>query len=95
MKSNPDTDVEIYGHTDSSGGDKVNIPLSQERANSVKSFLGGQGVSGSRIDATGLGSSNPIAAENSRGVQALNRRVEIFILPNEKMKQEAEAGTLK
>ena len=95
LKLNPDTDVEIYGHTDSSGGDKFNIPLSQKRADSVKSFLGGQGVVSSRMDAAGLGSSNPIAAEDSKGVQALNRRVEIFILPNEKMKQEAEAGTLK
>ena len=95
LKSNPDTDVQIYGHTDSSGGDKVNIPLSQNRALSVQNFLEGQGISNSRMVTQGLGSSQPVAVEDAKGVQALNRRVEIFILPNSKMLQEAEAGTLK
>ncbi|MDR0798907.1 MAG: OmpA family protein [Dysgonamonadaceae bacterium] len=95
LKANPDTEVEIYGYTDSQGGDKVNIPLSQKRAESVKSFLAGQSVSAARIATAGLGSANPVATEDSRGVQALNRRVEVFILPNAKMKAEAEAGTLK
>ena len=95
LKSNPDTDVEIYGHTDSSGGDEINIPLSEERANSVRSFLAGQGVGSSRMSTAGLGSSQPVAEESSRGVQALNRRVEIFILPNSKMIKDAEAGTLR
>lgn len=95
LKTNPDTDVEIYGYTDSQGGDRVNIPLSQKRAEAVKSFLAGQSVPLTRMVTAGLGSSNPVAQEDTRGVQALNRRVEIFILPNAKMKAEAEAGTLK
>lgn len=95
LMSNPDTDVEIYGHTDSNGGDKINVPLSEQRANSVKSYLMGQGVSSSRMTTAGLGSSQPVAEENSKGVQALNRRVEVYILPNSKMIKEAEAGTLK
>jgi outer membrane protein OmpA-like peptidoglycan-associated protein len=95
LKTNPDTDVQIYGHTDSNGGDKVNIPLSQKRADSVKNFLVSQSVSSARLTTTGLGSSQPIAQEDAKGIQALNRRVEIYILPNEKMKAEAEAGTLK
>ncbi|MCL1938495.1 MAG: OmpA family protein [Candidatus Azobacteroides sp.] len=95
LKSNPDTDIEIFGHTDSSGGDKINLPLSLSRANSVKDFLTGQGVSFNRMTTQGLGSSQPVAGEDSKGVQALNRRVEIYILPNEKMIEEANAGTLK
>jgi outer membrane protein OmpA-like peptidoglycan-associated protein len=95
LKTNPDTDVEIYGYTDSQGGDKVNIPLSQKRADAVKAFLTGQSVSDARLATAGLGSSNPVATEDAKGVQALNRRVEVYILPNAKMKAEAEAGTLK
>lgn len=95
LKSNPDTDVEIYGHTDSSGGDKINVPLSEKRAEAVKAFLAGQSISINRMVTAGLGSSQPVAEESSKGVQALNRRVEVFILPNEKMIEEAKAGTLK
>jgi outer membrane protein OmpA-like peptidoglycan-associated protein len=95
LKANPDTDVEIYGHTDSNGGDKVNVPLSQKRADSVKTFLEGQGISGIRLATAGVGSSQPVAQEDAKGVQALNRRVEVYILPNAKMKADAEAGTLK
>jgi len=96
LQANPDTDVQIFGHTDSSGGDKINVPLSQKRADAVKSFLEVQGqILSSRMVSQGLGSSQPVAAEDAKGVQALNRRVEVYILPNDKMKAEAEAGTLK
>lgn len=95
LKANPDTDVEIYGHTDSSGGDKINVPLSEKRAESVKTFLAGQGIGASRMATAGMGSSQPVAGENAKGVQALNRRVEVYILPNAAMIQAAEAGTLK
>ena len=95
LQSNPDTNVQIFGHTDSQGGDKINIPLSNSRAVAVQNFLTGQGVSTARMTTQGLGSSQPVAAEDARGVQALNRRVEVFILPNQKMIQDAEAGTLK
>lgn len=95
LKANPDTNVEIYGHTDSSGGDNINIPLSQKRADSVKTFLAEQGIGISRMTTAGMGSSQPVAEESAKGVQALNRRVEVFILPNAKMIKEAEAGTLK
>lgn len=95
LKANPDTDVQIYGHTDSSGSDRINIPLSVERATSVQSFLTGQGILNSRMAAEGLGSSQPIADNSTTAGKALNRRVEIFILPNAKMIQEAHDGTLK
>jgi len=95
LKANPDTDVQIFGHTDSSGNDKINIPLSQARAGSVQDFLSMQGVSHSRMTAAGMGSSEPVADNSTSAGKALNRRVEIYILPNAKMIQEAEAGTLR
>ena len=95
LKANPDTDVQIFGHTDSSGNDKINVPLSMERAASVQGFLVGQGISSSRMAAEGFGSSQPIADNSTSAGKALNRRVEIFILPNTKMIQEAQDGTLK
>jgi outer membrane protein OmpA-like peptidoglycan-associated protein len=96
LAANPDTDVQIFGHTDSNGGDKINVPLSQKRADSVKTFLETQGqIASSRLQAQGLGSSQPVATEDAKGIQPLNRRVEIYILPNAKMIEDANAGTLK
>ena len=95
LKANPDTDVQIFGHTDSSGNDGINIPLSKERAGSVQNYLMGQGILSSRMMAEGFGSSQPVADNSTTAGKALNRRVEIYILPNAKMIQEAEAGTLK
>ena len=95
LKAYPDTDVQIFGHTDSSGNDKINIPLSKDRANSVQTFLMGQSIAGSRMVSEGLGSSQPVADNATSAGKALNRRVEVFILPNAKMIQEAQAGTLK
>jgi Outer membrane protein and related peptidoglycan-associated (lipo)proteins len=95
LKSNPDTDVEIYGYTDSTGNDQINIPLSNQRALSVKDFLTQQGISSRRMISEGFGSSHPVADNSTVAGRAQNRRVEVFILPNAKMLQEAEAGTLR
>jgi len=95
LKTNPDTDVQIFGHTDSSGNDQINIPLSNQRAASVQSFLMGQGVAAARMTAQGMGSSQPVADNSTSAGKQQNRRVEVFILPNQKMIKEAEAGTLK
>ena len=95
LQANPDTDIQIYGHTDSRGGDKVNVPLSRQRAQSVADYLSSQGVSAERMTTQGMGSSQPVANEDVKGVQAQNRRVEVYILPNAKMIKEAEADTLK
>jgi len=92
LRANPDTDVQIYGHTDSQGGDKTNIPLSEKRANAVSNFLAQQGVAYARMQTFGMGSSQKVAPEDSKGVQALNRRVEVYILPNAKMIQDAQQG---
>lgn len=95
LKSNEDTDVQIYGHTDSSGSDKINIPLSQQRAQSVMDYLSVQGVTASRMVSEGKGSSEPVADNSTSTGKAQNRRVEVYITPNAKMVQEAQQGTLK
>ena len=95
LKTNPETDVQIFGHTDSTGSDQVNIPLSQQRAGSVQNFLMGQGILSSRMTSQGMGSSQPVADNSTVDGKAQNRRVEIYILPNAQMIQEANAGTLK
>lgn len=95
LKTNPDTDVQILGHTDSTGNDKINIPLSKERAGSVQNFLLGQTIPASRLVAEGLGSSQPVADNATTTGRQQNRRVEVFIIPNAKMIQEAQDGTLK
>lgn len=90
--NNPDTDVTIQGHTDSSGNDNINVPLSEKRAQSVKNFLVSQGVSSARLTSEGLGSSVPVADNSTSAGKAQNRRVEIYIIPNAKMIQDAEQG---
>ena len=69
----------VTGYTDNTGNDSITIPLSQARAQSVKNYLAGQGISGSRIDAQGLGSANPIASNTTPAGREQNRRVEISI----------------
>ena len=69
----------VTGYTDNTGNDTINLPLSQARAQSVKNYLASQGVSGNRIDAQGLGSSNPIASNATAAGKEQNRRVEISI----------------
>ena len=90
LQNNPDTDVKIYGHTDSTGSDAINNPLSQRRAESVYNYLVSKGVSGVRMLSEGFGSTEPIADNNTQAGRAQNRRVEVFILPNAKMIREAQ-----
>jgi outer membrane protein OmpA-like peptidoglycan-associated protein len=89
---NPDTDVKIYGHTDSTGSDAINQPLSEKRAQSVYHFLVSKGVAGTRMASQGFGSSQPVADNSTAAGKAQNRRVEVYILPNEKMIQDAQHG---
>ena len=77
----PSTIVDIYGHTDPSGGDRINIPLSQNRAQSVAGYLTQQGVNPARIATQGFGSSRPTADNSTEAGRAQNRRVEIRIVP--------------
>lgn len=90
--NNPDTDIQIYGHTDSTGSDAINNPLSEKRAQAVYNFLMTKGVKGTRMASQGMGSTQPIADNSTTTGRAQNRRVEIYILPNEKMIQDAQQG---
>lgn len=71
--------VRVVGHTDSTGSDAVNNPLSLERAESVRNFLEDRGVASGRIEVVGRGSREPIASNDSAEGRAKNRRVEIFM----------------
>jgi len=90
----PDTDIQIYGYTDSTGAAEYNLKLSGERAASVKSYLVGKGLSSTRFVTTGLGIADPIASNETVDGRSKNRRVEFAITANDKMVQDAqkEAG---
>lgn len=90
--NNPDTDVKIEGYTDNTGNDQINIPLSEARAESVYNYLLQSGVSGSRMQAQGFGSADPVASNSTPAGRAQNRRVQVYIIPNEKMIQDAQSG---
>lgn len=88
----PDTNIQIYGYTDSTGAAEYNLKLSGERASSVKSYLATKGISSSRFTTTGLGIADPIATNDSPEGRSQNRRVEFAITANEKMVQDAQSG---
>ncbi len=73
--------VDVIGHTDSSGGDVINQPLSERRASSVASYLIDRGVIRERLYVAGVSSRNPIASNDTPQGRAQNRRVEILIRP--------------
>ena len=75
------TMVEVVGHTDSTGNDSINIPLSQRRADSVAAYLRSHEVNDVRLSTYGVGSSYPVASNNTAEGRSLNRRVEIALLP--------------
>lgn len=79
LKDDPNARVTIVGHTDSTGSDAVNNPLSIERAQSVRDYLAARGVSPSRVEVAGRGEREPVADNNSDSGRAKNRRVEIFL----------------
>lgn len=93
LKNNSDCHVDIYGYTDRSGGDAINVPLSQKRAQSVANYLTSCGVSSSQLqNIVGKGSQDEI--ENKTVSQA-NRRVEVYLYASPEMVEAANAGTLK
>ena len=85
----PDTNLLIVGHTDNVGSQNYNLPLSQKRAQSVKDYLVGKGISSSRLTSKRKGLEEPIADNSTAEGRAQNRRVEIAITANEKMKADA------
>ncbi len=77
----PETRVQIAGHTDNVGSDAANLQLSQQRANSVRSYMASNGVDPQRMQAVGYGESRPIADNSTDYGRAQNRRVEITLIP--------------
>ena len=103
LNQNRDMDVTIYGYTDNQGWKnstaeqsyQKNLNLSQERAQSVASYLLACGVSTNQIKSVqGMGEANPIADNSTAAGRQENRRVEIYLYASQQMIQQAEAGTL-
>ena len=90
----PDTNVLVVGHTDSTGADEYNMTLSKNRANSVTHFFTNKGLSVQRFTTSWFGEEKPLADNTTTEGRAKNRRVNLAILPNEKMIEDAkkEAG---
>jgi outer membrane protein OmpA-like peptidoglycan-associated protein len=87
LVANPNTKVTIIGHTDSSGTDAINDPLSVNRAARTRDYLATRGVASSRFTIEGRGSHEPVVANDSAANMAKNRRVEIFVAEPEVAKQ--------
>lgn len=83
LKSYPERDIIVNGHTDSRGSAAYNRKLSRRRAQSVKDYLTSQGVEAQRIKAHGLGESQPVASNDNPEGRANNRRVEIVVQEND------------
>jgi outer membrane protein OmpA-like peptidoglycan-associated protein len=79
LLAHPGLTMEIEGHTDSVGGDELNQRLSEQRADSVREFLGEQGVPLSSISAEGFGKTQPVATNDTAEGRQRNRRVEIVV----------------
>ncbi|MCC3152827.1 OmpA family protein [Hymenobacter sp. BT770] len=94
LQKYPDTNVLIEGHTDNTGSDAINQPLSERRAQAVANSTIAKGVSSSRITTQGYGSTQPVADNSTPEGKQANRRVEVAIYANEKMKKAAEEGRL-
>ena len=96
LKENRDMDIAIIGHTDNTGSDAVNNPLSKNRAQSVSKFLKSQGVASAQIKTIdGQGSTNPVADNSTAEGRKQNRRVEVYMYASEKMINEANAEAAK
>ena len=78
MKKNPNVRFEVQGHTDNQGSDKINDPLSQQRAEAIVKALEGLGVDGFNLRAVGKGSHEPVADNKTEAGRAKNRRVEFI-----------------
>lgn len=90
FNSYPDTNIVIYGYTDSTGSVERNQTLSEQRAASVKAYLVSKGIKSTRFTVTGMGVADPIASNETAEGRTQNRRVEFAITANEKMVQDAQ-----
>jgi outer membrane protein OmpA-like peptidoglycan-associated protein len=81
MNEYPERTATIEGYTDSMGSEEMNQSLSQRRADAVKGYLVGQGVSSARLSSSGRGENSPVADNESAAGRQQNRRVEVVISP--------------
>ena len=88
-----DTNILLEGHTDSTGSEEYNLDLSKKRAQSVANYLATQNVNPTRFTIMGYGESQPIASNETVEGRAQNRRVEVAIYANEKLKKVAAEKT--
>ena len=95
LLNNPQTDVQIYGHTDNVGTRAANEKVSTARATEVRNYLTNAGVPAARLTSQGLAYDYPVASNDTDAGRAQNRRVEIYITANEDMIKAAQAGTLE
>ena len=79
LNQNPVTTVTIIGHTDSTGSDAINNPLSEDRAAAARDYLVSRGVARTRIATEGRGAREPVADNNTQQGRDKNRRVEIYV----------------
>lgn len=79
LRDDPSARLRIIGHTDSTGSDAINNPLSLDRAQSVRDYLVARGVSSQRVEVMGRGDREPVADNATEAGRARNRRVEIFL----------------
>lgn len=91
----PDTNILVCGYTDATGKEDFNMKLSEQRAKSVVDYTASLGVTSSRFTYKGLGPQEPVASNDTPDGRQANRRVEIAVFANEKLKDAAEKGTLK
>ena len=89
LKEYTDTDLLIVGHTDNVGSESFNQTLSEKRAASVTNYLASLGIANSRLRMEGKGETQPTVDNNTENNRSQNRRVEIAIYANEKMKTDA------
>ena len=92
LANNPDTNINIYGYTDSKGADAYNLSLSDRRASAVKNYLASKGVSSMRMKTMGMGEADPVASNDTDAGRAQNRRVEFGITANENMIKDAKTA---
>ncbi len=96
LKSTPDADVAILGHTDNVGSEKANQSVSEKRAKAVADHLKGQGVEEKQLkDVLGMSFNQPIASNDTEEGRAQNRRVEVFMYAGQQMIEAAEAEAAK
>lgn len=94
LKKYPDTNVIVEGNTDNTGSADFNQKLSEKRAKAVADYAISLGVADFRLTTLGKGENNPVASNDTAEGRTKNRRVEIGIVANEKMKNDAAAGKL-